>query len=163
MGPAGTTLVIVKKDKLGKINRYLPSMTDYKNHIEAASMFNTPPVYAVYTSMLTLRWIKDQGGVKAMAERNKLKAVKLYEEIDNNPLFYTPTHTPDRSHMNVNFLLHDQKLEKDFLEMCKQAGCIGLEGHRSVGGFRASIYNAMDIDGVSTLVEVMQEFTRRNG
>jgi phosphoserine aminotransferase len=163
MGPAGTTLVIVKKDKLGKINRYLPSMTDYKNHIEAASMFNTPPVYAVYTSMLTLRWIKDQGGVKAMAEHNKLKAVKLYEEIDNNPLFYTPTHTPDRSHMNVNFLLHDQKLEKDFLEMCKQAGCIGLEGHRSVGGFRASIYNAMDIDGVSTLVEVMQEFTRRNG
>lgn len=163
MGPAGTTLVIVRKDVLGRASRALPAMADYKSHIEGVSMYNTPPVYAVYTSMLTLRWIKEQGGVKAMEVLNAAKAQALYGEIDSNPMFYTPTAYDDRSHMNVNFLLHDKEQEKAFLAMCKDAGCVGLEGHRSVGGFRASIYNAMSIEGVNVLIDVMKEYTLKNG
>jgi phosphoserine aminotransferase len=158
MGPAGATLVILKKDVLGKISRPIPAMMNYVNHMEAESMYNTPSVFAVYVSMLTLRWIKKLGGVEAMEQRNTEKATLLYNEIDENPLFYTPTATEDRSKMNVNFLLHDKQKEKEFLEACKAEGIVGLEGHRSVGGFRASIYNAMDIQGVKKLVEVMQAF-----
>jgi phosphoserine aminotransferase len=163
MGPAGTTLVIIRKEILGKITRKLPAMINYLNHIEGVSMYNTPPVYAVYASMLTLRWIKKNGGVAAMEVRNTAKADLLYGEIDRNPMFFTPTAAADRSHMNVNFLLHDNSQEKAFIESAKQAGCIGIEGHRSVGGFRASIYNAMDIDGVQALVDVMKAWEMKHG
>jgi phosphoserine aminotransferase len=163
MGPAGTTLVIIRKEILGKITRKLPAMINYLNHIEGVSMYNTPPVYAVYASMLTLRWIKKNGGVAAMEVRNTAKADLLYGEIDRNPMFFTPTAAADRSHMNVNFLLHDNSQEKTFIESAKQAGCIGIEGHRSVGGFRASIYNAMDIDGVQALVDVMKAWEMKHG
>jgi phosphoserine aminotransferase len=163
MGPAGTTLVIVRKSALGHTGRKLPAMVNYSNHIEGVSMYNTPPVFAVYTSMLTLQWIKDNGGIKALQLRNEAKAFALYTEIERNPLFYTPTNKADRSYMNVNFLLHKSELEKMFLSDCKAAGCIGLEGHRSVGGFRASIYNAMTIEGVNALISVMQTWESKHG
>jgi phosphoserine aminotransferase len=163
MGPAGTTLVVVKKSALGKVNRQIPAMLNYLNHIEAGSMYNTPPVFSVYVSMLTLRWIKNNGGVAGLQLKNEAKALALYNEIDRNPLFYSPTVAEDRSHMNVCFLLHDKTMEKAFQAKCIEAGCIGLEGHRSVGGFRASIYNAMTINGVQQLIDVMQEFEKSNG
>jgi phosphoserine aminotransferase len=163
MGPAGTTLVIVKKSALGRVNRSIPAMMNYLNHIEAGSMYNTPPVFPVYVSMLTLRWIKNNGGVAAIQKRNEAKADALYDEIERNPLFYTPTAMEDRSNMNVCFLLHDKEKEKQFLESCKYAGCIGLEGHRSVGGFRASIYNAMSLEGVNVLIDVMKDFEKLHG
>lgn len=163
MGPAGTTLVIVRKSALGHITRKLPAMLDYRNHIEAGSMYNTPPVFAVYVSMLTMRWIKAQGGLDAMAEKNQHKASLLYNAIDNSNLFYCPVAKEDRSLMNVCFLLHDKTLEKEFLTLCKEAGCVGLEGHRSVGGFRASIYNAMPAEGVSVLCDAMQHFEKSKG
>jgi phosphoserine aminotransferase len=163
MGPAGTTLVIVKKDALGKVTRALPAMLDYRNHIEAGSMYNTPPAFAVYVSMLTLRWVKKQGGVAAMAERNRRKADQLYSEIERNPLFYCPVASDDRSLMNVCFLLHDSSREKEFLRMCQEEGCVGLEGHRSVGGFRASIYNAMEAESVKVLCDVMRHFEQTKG
>jgi phosphoserine aminotransferase len=160
MGPAGATLVIVKKSALGKVNRQIPAMLDYKNHIEADSMYNTPPVFPVFVSMLTLRWIKKLGGVAAIQKLNEDKATLLYNEIERNSLFYTPTHPDDRSMMNICFLLHNKDLEKDFLLKCKEAGCVGLEGHRSVGGFRASTYNAMSVEGVQVLVDVMKDFEK---
>ena len=163
MGPAGTTLVIVKKSALGKVSRPIPSMLKYENHIESGSMYNTPPVYSVFVSMLTLRWIKAQGGLKAMEKRNNEKASKLYNEIDRNKLFFSPTNVEDRSFMNICFKLHDENLEKEFLEQSNQAGCVGLEGHRSVGGFRASIYNAMSINGIKVLVDMMKEFEAIHG
>jgi phosphoserine aminotransferase len=160
MGPAGATLVIVKKSALGKVTRQIPAMLDYTNHIEAESMYNTPPVFPVYVSMLNLRWIKKMGGVAAIQKLNEDKAALLYNEITRNTLFYTPTQEEDRSFMNICFLLLNKDLEKDFLSKCKEAGCVGLEGHRSVGGFRASIYNAMSIEGVQVLVDVMKEFEK---
>lgn len=163
MGPAGTTLVIVKKSALGKVGRQIPAMMNYQNHIEAGSMYNTPPVFPVYVSMLTLRWIKKNGGVAGIQKRNEAKAAALYGEIERNNLFYTPTALDDRSKMNVCFLLHDKDKEKQFLDQCKSAGCIGLEGHRSVGGFRASIYNAMTMEGVGQLISIMQDFEKVNG
>jgi phosphoserine aminotransferase len=162
MGPAGATLVIVKKSALGKVNRQIPAMMDYKNHIEAESMYNTPPVFPVYVSMLTMRWIKKLGGVAALQKLNEEKAALLYNEIERNAMFYTPTHQDDRSMMNICFLLHNKELEKEFLAKCKEAGCVGLEGHRSVGGFRASTYNAMSKEGVQVLVEVMKDFEKSN-
>lgn len=163
MGPAGTTLVVVRKSALGKVSRHLPAMLKYENHIEAGSMYNTPPVFAVYTSMLTLRWVKKMGGVASMQKINESKAALLYDEIERNGLFYTPTVQEDRSDMNVCFLLNDKELEGAFLAKCKEAGCVGLEGHRSVGGFRASIYNAMPEEGIICLTEVMKEFERTHG
>jgi phosphoserine aminotransferase len=163
MGPAGTTLVIVRKSALGTVTREIPAMAKYENHIEAGSMYNTPPVFSVYVSMLTLRWIKKNGGVAGIQKLNEEKANTLYNEIERNSLFYTPTNADDRSNMNICFLLHNKDLEKDFLAKCKEAGCVGLEGHRSVGGFRASVYNAMSIEGVNQLVSVMQEFEKVNG
>lgn len=163
MGPAGTTLVIVRKSALGKVTRQIPSMMKYENHIEADSMFNTPPVFPVYVSMLTLRWIKKNGGVTGVQKMNEQKAKALYDEIERNPMFYSPTNIDDRSKMNVCFLLHNKDLEKDFLAKCKEAGCIGLEGHRSVGGFRASIYNAMGMEGMHQLIGVMSDFEKSHG
>ena len=161
MGAAGTTLVIVKKDLLGKTNRTIPSMLDYRIHIENGSMYNTPPVFPIYVSMLTLRWIKKMGGLAEMEKRNKAKAALLYKEIDENPLFIGTVDPKDRSLMNVCFLLKDSNLDKEFMELTKQAGIDGILGHRSVGGFRASIYNAMQIESVQVLVDVMDDFTNR--
>lgn len=163
MGPAGTTLVIVKKDILGKVNRELPTMLDYRTHIKKDSAFNTPPVFPIYVSMLTMRWVKQMGGLAAMKKHNEEKAAILYDEIDRNPLFFGTTKKEDRSLMNVNFLSHNEAHIPVFLEKATAAGCIGVKGYRTVGGFRASIYNAMPKAGVEKLVEVMQEFEKENG
>lgn len=163
MGPAGATLVLVKKSALGKVQRNLANMLNYTNHINGESMYNTPPVFPVYVSMLTMRWVKNQGGVQAIQKINENKAGLLWSEIDRNPLFHSPTHIDDRSNMNVCFLLKDINLEAEFLANCKAAGCSGLGGHRSVGGFRASIYNAMPLEGVEVLIGLMQEFERTKG
>jgi len=161
MGPAGTTLVVVREDILGKVSRSIPSMLDYKTHIGKGSMFNTPAVYAVYVSMLTLRWLKAKGGLEAIEEINDRKSRLLYSEIDLNPLFKGFAAKEDRSHMNATFSLADGDLKESFDAMWKEAGINGLNGHRSVGGYRASMYNAMDIEGVGTLVDVMSELERK--
>ncbi|MCB0549880.1 MAG: 3-phosphoserine/phosphohydroxythreonine transaminase, partial [Phaeodactylibacter sp.] len=166
IGPAGLTLVIVRQDMLGKVSRTIPTMLDYRTHASKKSTFNTPPVFPIYVAMLTFQWIKANGGLAAMASRNAAKAQLLYEEVDANPLFRgTVTHPEDRSHMNATFVMTSGKeeLQGTFLEMCKAAGCVGVKGHRSVGGFRASIYNAMDIESVQVLVDVMKAFAERNG
>lgn len=158
MGPAGATLVIVREGALGKVSRELPSMLDYRLFIEKNSLFNTGPVFSIYVSLLTLRWIKRNGGLTAMMLRNEEKANLLYEAIDNHPLFYGTAAKEDRSRMNVCFLLHEPSRSGEFLSACADAGIVGVKGHRSVGGFRASIYNAMDLSGVRQLVKVMEEF-----
>lgn len=160
LGPAGVTLVILKKSILTEVNRHIPTMLNYKTHIENQSMYNTPPVFPIYVSMLTLEWIKELGGLKVIEENNTAKASLLYDEIDRNELFYGHAVKEDRSKMNVCFRLHDENLEKEFLTICQNEGLDGLKGHRSVGGFRASIYNAMDLEGVEKLVEVMQKFEK---
>ena len=161
MGPAGTTLVIVKEDVLGKVTRQIPSMMDYKVQISKDSMFNTPPVFAVYTSMLTLEWLKGLGGIEAIEKENFKKSRLMYSEIDLNPLFEGFAANADRSSMNATFTLTDVKLKTDFEDMCKEAGINGLNGHRSVGGYRASMYNALPLGSVETLVEVMSELERK--
>ena len=157
MGPAGTTLVIIKEDILGKVSRKIPSMMDYKTHISKGSMFNTPPVFAVYTSMLTLEWLKNLGGVKAIEEANDKKSRLIYSEIDLNPLFKGYAVKEDRSMMNATFTLENENLKETFDAMCLEAGISGINGHRSVGGYRASMYNALSLDSVKALVEVMSE------
>ncbi|TVZ28524.1 phosphoserine aminotransferase [Gillisia sp. Hel_I_86] len=161
MGPAGTTLVIVKEDLLGKVTRQIPSMLDYKVHIEKDSMFNTPAVYPVYVSFLTLKWLKAQGGIKAIEEKNEKKAALLYSEIDINPLFKGYTATEDRSIMNATFNLTKESLKGEFENMLKEAGINGLNGHRSVGGYRASMYNALPLESVQVLVDVMSDLERK--
>ena len=161
MGPAGTTLVIIKEDILGKVSRQIPSMMDYKVQISKDSMFNTPPVFAVYTSMLTLEWLKGLGGIEAIEKENFKKSRLMYSEIDLNPLFKGFAANADRSTMNATFSLTDDKLKIDFEDMCKDAGINGLNGHRSVGGYRASMYNALPLGSVETLVEVMSELERK--
>lgn len=157
MGPAGTTLVVVKKDILGKTGRNLPSYLDYQLHIAKESMFNTPPVFAVYASLLTLRWLEENGGIAAAEKRNKAKAQLLYDEIDHNPLFETfCKNKEDRSLMNVSFKLLDESKKEAFDTAWKAAGISGLNGHRSLGGYRASIYNALPIESVMVLVDVMK-------
>lgn len=162
MGPAGTTLVIVRKDVLGKVKREIPTMLDYRTHIAKGSSFNTPPVYPIYVSMLTLRWVKAQGGVEKMARINADKAKLLYDEIDRNPLFEGVAAKEDRSLMNVTFVLKNKDLEADFVKACEAVGCSGFKGHRSVGGFRASIYNAMPKSSVQVLVDVMKDFAEKH-
>ncbi|MCB4799966.1 3-phosphoserine/phosphohydroxythreonine transaminase [Neotamlana laminarinivorans] len=157
MGPAGTTLVVVKEDILGKVSRKIPSMMDYKTHIDKGSMFNTPPVFAVYTSMLTLEWLKGQGGIAAIEKENEKKARLMYSEIDLNPLFKGFAAKEDRSLMNATFTLENENLKETFDTMLKEAGVNGLNGHRSVGGYRASMYNALPLDSVKVVVEVMSE------
>lgn len=163
MGPAGVTLVIVREDMLGHVKRQIPTMLDYRTHIKKGSMYNTPPVFPIYVSMLTMRWVKEQGGLDAMEARNFAKAQALYTEIDANPLFKGTTAIEDRSWMNATFVLSDDKLNDAFLADCKTAGIVGLKGHRSVGGFRASMYNALEISSVNALVEVMRTFTKKHG
>jgi phosphoserine aminotransferase len=161
MGPAGVTLVVVKTDILGKVTRVIPSMLDYKLHIAKESMFNTPPVFAVYTSMLTMQWLKDLGGVQEIEKINNQKAALLYQEIDQNPLFKGYAAREDRSVMNATFNLTNPELQDRFDQLWKSAGILGLKGHRSVGGYRASMYNALSLESVENLVEVMQELGRR--
>lgn len=163
VGLAGTTLVIVRKDILGKISRTLPTMLDYNTHITKKSAFNTPPVLPIYTTKLNLDWIIENGGVEAMEKRNNAKAELLYNEIDSNPLFKGTTEVEDRSVMNATFLLHDEAHQEKFLIMCDEAGIMGIKGHRSVGGFRASMYNAMGIESVEVLVSVMKELANSVG
>ncbi len=160
MGPAGTTLVVVKEDILGKVSRQIPSMMDYKVHISKSSMFNTPPVFAVYTSMLTLKWLKNLGGIAAIEEENEKKARLLYSELDLNPLFKGYAAKDDRSTMNATFTLQ-QDYKETFETMLKEGGINGLNGHRSVGGYRASMYNALPFESVATLVEIMSELERK--
>lgn len=158
MGPAGTTLVVVKEEILGKTGRDIPSMLDYQVHISKDSMFNTPPVFALYVSMLTLEWLKGLGGISAIEKINNAKADLLYNEIDKNPLFKGVAVKEDRSVMNVTFTLTDESLKEKFDTAWQAAGINGLGGHRSVGGYRASIYNAMPLESVQVLVDVMQNF-----
>lgn len=157
MGPAGTTLVVIKEEVLGKVSRHIPSMMDYKVHISKSSMFNTPPVFAVYTSMLTMEWLKKLGGIAAIEEENEKKARLMYSEIDLNPLFKGYATKEDRSIMNATFTLANEDLKETFDTMCKEAGINGINGHRSVGGYRASMYNALPLESVQVLVEIMSE------
>jgi len=162
MGPAGTTLVIIKDSLLGKVTRAIPSMLSYQVHLDKESMFNTPPVFAVYTSMLNMRWIDAQGGIEALGEQNAMKATLLYGEIDRNPLFEGFANKEDRSDMNATFNLKDPGLTSAFDSLCETAGISGLKGHRSVGGYRASMYNALSIDSVEILVNCMQILEEKN-
>lgn len=164
LAPAGVTFVIVRDDILGKVSRQIPTMLDYRTHIDNGSMFNTPPVVPIYAAMQTLRWLKANGGVPAMEKLNKEKAALLYNEIDRNPMFVGTAKKEDRSLMNVCFVMSDAYKDKeaDFLAFSKERNLDGLKGHRSVGGFRASIYNAMPIEGVQALVNAMQEFEKKN-
>ena len=162
MGPAGATLVIIKDDILGKSGRKIPSMFNYQTQIEGGSMYNTPPCFAIYVSMLTLNWLKSKGGVAAIEKENIAKARVLYEEIDRNPLFKGVCAVEDRSHMNVCFVTENPELEKPFLKLCDDRDIVGVKGHRSVGGFRASIYNALPITSVYVLIDVMREFAEKN-
>jgi phosphoserine aminotransferase len=160
MGPAGTTLIVVKEEILGKVERHIPTMLDYQVHIDKDSMANTPSVFAVYVSMLTMQWLKDLGGIPFIEEVNNKKAALLYTEIDRNSLFKGVVAKEDRSTMNATFVLTDESLSATFDTMCKQAGINGLDGHRSVGGYRASMYNALPLYSVQVLVDVMQELER---
>jgi len=157
MGPAGTTLVIIKKDLVGKAKRKVPTMLDYKPHVENGSMYNTPSVFAIFVCMHTLRWIKEMG-LEDMEIRNKAKADLLYAEIDRNPLFEGTVVNEDRSRMNVNFVTTNKEHEAEFLKLCESKHLSGLKGHRSVGGLRASLYNALPIESVQVLVDTMKEF-----
>ena len=158
---AGVTIVIVKNDALGKVSRYIPTMLNYQTHVDGGSMFNTPPVVPIYCALENLRWIKKNGGVDAMAMRAKERADVLYAEIDRNKLFKaTIADKADRSYMNICFVMNDEykELEKDFMEFATSKGMVGIKGHRSVGGFRASCYNAQTMEGVEALVACMKEF-----
>lgn len=160
MGAAGTTLVILKEDTLGKSGRNIPSFLDYEKHIKAESMFNTPAVFSVYTCLLTLQWLKNNGGISKIEKNNEAKANLLYSEIDRNSMFYGTVNLKDRSNMNATFLLVDEKNQERFDMMWKEAGISGLAGHRSVGGYRASMYNAMPLESVQVLVDVMKELEK---
>ena len=161
MGPAGTTLVVVREDILQEIGRKIPSMLDYKVHISKGSMFNTPPVFPIYVSMLTMEWLKAKGGIAAIEEENEKKANLIYSEIDLNPLFEGFAAKEDRSNMNATFSLTNDDLKETFETMLKEGGINGANGHRSVGGYRASIYNAMTMDGVGALVDIMSALERK--
>ncbi len=162
LGPAGTTLVLVRKSLLGKVNRAIPSMLDYQVHIAKKSAFNTPPVFPIYCCYLGLQWIKEKG-IAQIEKDNQLKAKILYDEIDRNPLIRGNVAKEDRSLMNVTFTLKDSNLDQALYDLAEAANCVTINGHRSVGGFRASIYNAMPLEGVQTLIKVMQELERKFG
>ena len=160
VGPAGVAFFIVKKDMLGKVSRYIPTMLDLRTHITGESMFNTPPVFAIYVMNETLKWLKEQGGVEAIYEINKKKAELLYGEIDRNPLFKGTAAVEDRSIMNVCFVMAEgyEHLQDEFMAFAKAPGMTGIKGHRSGGGVRASIYNACPLESVQALVDCMKEF-----
>lgn len=160
VGPAGVAFYIVRKDLLGKVSRYIPTMLDLRTHIDGGSMFNTPPVFAIYVMNETLKWLKSIGGVEAIYEINKKKAALLYDEIDRNSLFKGTAAVEDRSIMNVCFVMAEgyENLQDEFMAFAKEKGMTGIKGHRSVGGFRASIYNACPMESVQALVDCMKEF-----
>ena len=161
LGPSGVALIVVKEELLGQTGRAIPAILDYQQHIDRESMYNTPPTFAVYTTLLTLRWLKNNGGIPAMENRNNEKAALLYAEIDRNPYFKGTANPEDRSAMNATFVLNDQTHAPIFDAIWIEAGISGLTGHRSVGGYRASMYNALPIESVAILVEAMQEFERK--
>jgi phosphoserine aminotransferase len=163
IGIAGVNLLVIKKEILGKVTRKIPSMLDYKNHIENGSMLNTPPVFAIYVSMLTLRWLKKMGGVEGIEQLNNEKAELFYTTLDSLPVFEGPVVKEDRSKMNAVFILEDKTLEKEFLEFANKENLYGIKGHRSVGGFRASFYNALPFSSVKVLVQAMADFASRKG
>ncbi len=163
IGAAGVNMVVVNKNILGKVSRKIPTMMDYRVHIENGSMVNTPPVFAVYVCMLTLRWLKSKGGIPAVEELNNNKAALLYDTLDNSSLFKGTAEKEDRSKMNVCFVMNDSELEKKFLEVCKAQNFYGIKGYRTVGGFRASMYNALPLESVQTLTEVMKDFEQKHG
>ncbi len=162
MGPAGATMVAVRKSILGKTGRKMLSMLDYNVHIKGDSMYNTPPVFPIYVSMLTMEWLKNNGGVPHIEKVNNQKASLLYAEIDRNTLFKGTTAVEDRSNMNVTFVMHNPELEPAFDQLTKEANLSGLRGHRDVGGYRASLYNALPLESVQVLVDVMQHFEKNN-
>jgi len=161
LGPAGATLVIIKNSMIGKTSREIPSMMDYKIHIDKSSIYNTPPIFSVYVSLLNMRWLKNNGGIKTLEKINNKKAKILYSEIDINPLFKGHAKENDRSMMNATFNLVNDDFKETFEVMLKEAGIVGINGHRSIGGYRASMYNAMPIDSVKILVEVMSELENK--
>jgi phosphoserine aminotransferase len=161
MGAAGVNLVVVNKNVLGKITKPIPSILDYRNHIKEGSMMNTPPVFAVYVVMLTLRWLKNLGGVAAIEKINNSKAELFYNTLDSLPVFKGVVAKEDRSYMNAVFVMNDPALEKEFLDLCKQEGMVGVKGHRSVGGFRVSMYNALQYESVVAITDLMKEFAKK--
>lgn len=161
MGPAGSTMVMVRKDALGKTGRKMLSMLDYQVHIKSGSMFNTPPVFSIYVTLLTLQWLKKNGGIAWIEKLNRQKSEAIYNEIDRNSLFYGTTAIEDRSQMNVCFLMKKPELEPEFDKFWKEAGISGIRGHRDVGGYRASLYNALPLESVNVLVEVMKAFEKK--
>jgi phosphoserine aminotransferase len=163
MGAAGVNLVVVNKNILGKVKRPIPTILDYRVHIKEGSMLNTPPVFAVYVAMLTLEWVKEQGGVPVLEKRNIEKAKLFYSTLDSLPIFKGVVAKEDRSMMNATFVINDTVLEKEFLELCKSEGMIGVKGHRSVGGFRVSMYNALPLESVIAITDLMKEFAQRKG
>ena len=158
IGAAGVNVVIVNKNCLGKVTRKLPTMMDYRNHIEAGSMLNTPPVFAVYVCMLTLRWLKNNGGIEEAEKRNQAKSKLFYDTLDASPVFKGTVAKEDRSKMNAVFVANDPSIEKEFLSLCEQNGMVGVKGHRTTGGFRVSMYNAMPYESVKVLTDLMKYF-----
>ena len=162
LAPAGVTFVIIRNDVLGKVSRYIPTMLNYQTHIDNGSMFNTPPVLPIYTALQTLKWLKAQGGLAEIEKRNIAKAELLYNAIDNSKMFVGTANKEDRSLMNICFVMKDEykDLEADFMKFATEKGMVGIKGHRSVGGFRASTYNALPIESVQALVDCIQEFEK---
>ena len=163
MGAAGVNLVVINKNILGKVKRTIPSILDYRNHIKEGSMLNTPPVFAIYVAMLTLRWLKNKGGVSAIEKENDAKAKLFYDTLEALPVFKAPVAKEDRSKMNAVFIMENPELEKEFLSVCNANGMVGVMGHRSVGGFRVSMYNALPIESVKALTDLMKNFAQQHG
>ena len=163
IGAAGTTIVVINKNMIEKINKPIPTMMDYEQHILNASMLNTPPVFAIYVCLLTLRWLKKNGGVSAIEKINNQKAALLYDTLDAIPFFTMPVAKEDRSKMNAVFTIADTQLEKEFLQICKDQNCVGVKGHRSVGGFRVSLYNALPLSSVQYFTDILNHFAQTKG
>lgn len=163
VGAAGVNLVVVNRDILGRVKRTIPTIMDYRNHIKEGSMLNTPPVFAVYVCMLTLRWLKAQGGVAAIETINNQKAKLFYDTLDALPIFRGTVNKEDRSKMNAVFVMNDPALEDEFLQLCKAHNMIGVKGHRSVGGFRVSMYNALPLASVQAITDLMKDFAAKKG
>jgi phosphoserine aminotransferase len=163
IGAAGVNVVVVNKHCLGKVSRSIPTMLDYREHIAAGSMLNTPPVFAIYVCMLTLRWLKNNGGIAAAEKRNAQKAALLYDTIDRYPVYKGTVAREDRSNMNACFILEDAAVEKELMQVCKEEGIVGITGHRSVGGFRISLYNALPYESVVVLTDIMKHIAEKKG
>jgi phosphoserine aminotransferase len=163
IGAAGVNVVVVNKSCLGKVRRQLPTMMDYRNHIEAGSLLNTPPVFAIYVCMLTLRWLKNFGGISAVEKRNNSKAKLFYDTLDALPVFKGTVAKEDRSKMNAVFVIEDTAREKEFIQLCEKEGMVGVKGHRTTGGFRISMYNALSLESVKAITDLMKDFARKKG